>query len=153
MLGSIARQIDLDAAWPFENATFMENVMTTKRPLRTAMFLACMTLAVAWGNAGAADIPVITGEHWTTSSAEVQKAYLIGIANLIQVETAYYAGNPPTDNQNFVPRLAKGLQGQTLDSLREGLNRWYAGNPDRLQRPVIETLWFEMAVPGLQKNK
>jgi len=112
-----------------------------------------MTLAVTWGNAGAADIPVVTGEQWTASSAEVQKAYLIGIANLMQVETAYYAKNPPTDAQNFVPRLAKGLRGQTLDSVREGLNRWYAGNPDQLQRPAIETIWFEMAVPGLQKSK
>lgn len=24
--------------------------------------------------------------------------------------------------------------------MREGLNRWYAGNSDQLQRPVIETL-------------
>ena len=119
--------------------------MTIKRQLRTAMFLSCMTLGVMWGNASAADIPVITGEHWTTSSAEVQKAYLIGIANLVQVETAYYAKKPPTHAQNFVPRLVKGLQGQTLDSVREGLNRWYAANPDQLQRPVIETIWFEMA--------
>ena len=51
------------------------------------------------------------------------------------------------------PRFTKGLRGQTLDSVREGLNRWYAANPDRLQRPIIETIWFEMAVPGLQKNK
>ncbi|MDG4551494.1 MAG: hypothetical protein P9F19_18750 [Candidatus Contendobacter sp.] len=127
--------------------------MTTKRQLRTAMFLACLTLAVTWSNAGAADIPVITGEQWTSSSPEVQKAYLIGIANLMQVETAYYAKNPPTHAQNFVPRLVKGLRGQTLDSVRDGLNRWYAANPDRLQRPVIETIWFEIAVPGLQKNK
>jgi hypothetical protein len=127
--------------------------MTIKRQLRMAMFLSCMTLGVMWGNASAADIPVITGEHWTASSEEVKKAYLIGIANLVQVETAYYAGKPPKDAQNFVPRLVKGLQGQTLDSVREDLNRWYAGNPDQLQRPVIETIWFEMAVPGLQKRK
>ncbi|MDG4561897.1 MAG: hypothetical protein P9E88_11440 [Candidatus Competibacter sp.] len=127
--------------------------MTTKRQLRTAMFLVCLTLTVAWGNAGAADIPVVTGEQWTASSPEVQKAYLIGIANLMQVETAYYAKNPPTDARNFVPRLAKGLRGQTLDSVREGLNRWYAANPGQLQRPIIETIWFEMAVPGLQKSK
>lgn len=127
--------------------------MVIKRQLRTTTFLACMTLAVAWGNVGVAEIPEVTGEQWTASSAEVQKAYLIGIANLIQVETAYYADNPPTDAQSFVPRLAKGLRGQTLDSVREGLNRWYAANPGQLQRPIIETIWFEMAVPGLQKNK
>jgi hypothetical protein len=101
----------------------------------------------------AAEIPMVTGEHWTKSSEEMQKAYLVGIANLTQVENAYFAGNPPTDSQSFVPRLVKGMQGQTLDSVREGLNRWYAANPGKLQRPVIETIWFEMAVPGLQKNK
>jgi hypothetical protein len=101
----------------------------------------------------AAEIPMVTGEHWTRSSEEMQKAYLVGIANLTQVENAYFAGNPPTDSQSFVPRLVKGMQGQTLDSVREGLNRWYAANPGKLQRPVIETIWFEMAVPGLQKNK
>ena len=95
----------------------------------------------------------VTGEQWTRSSEDVQKAYLVGVANLTQVENAYFEGNPPSDKQSFVPRLVKGLQGQTLDSVREGLNRWYAANPGKLQRPVIETIWFEMAVPGLQKNK
>ena len=123
------------------------------KPQSRAAILACLMLAVAWSNASAADIPVVTGEQWTASSPEVQKAYLIGIANLVQVETAYYAKNPPTHAQNFVPRLAKGLRGQTLDSVREDLNRWYAKNPDQLQRPVLETIWFEMAVPGLQKHK
>jgi hypothetical protein len=127
--------------------------MTIKPQSRTAIFLAYLVLALTWSHAGAADIPVITGEHWTTSSEEMKKAYLVGIANLLQIETAYHAENPPTDAQSIVPRLVKGLQGQTLDSVREGLNRWYAGNPDQLQRPVIETVWFEMAVPGLQKHK
>jgi hypothetical protein len=127
--------------------------MTIKPQSRTAIFLAYLVLALTWSHAGAADIPVITGEHWTTSSEEMKKAYLVGIANLLQIETAYHAENPPTDAQSIVPRLVKGLQGQTLDSVREGLNRWYAENPDQLQRPVIETVWFEMATPGLRKHK
>ena len=117
------------------------------------MFLGSMAVALAWGSAGAAEVPVVTGEHWTSSSDVVKKAYLVGIANLVQVEIAYFASNPPSDAQSFVPRLAKGLQGETLDSVREGLDRWYAANPGKLQRPVLETIWFEMAVPGLQKNK
>jgi hypothetical protein len=127
--------------------------MTIKPQSRTAIFLACLVLALTWSHVGAADIPVITGEQWTTSSEEMKKVYLVGIANFLQIETAYQAENPPTDAQSIVPRLVKGLQGQTLDSVREGLNRWYAANPDQLQRPVIETVWFEMAVPGLQKHK
>ena len=50
-----------------------------------------------------------------------------------------------------MPRLAKGLRGQTLDSVREGLDKLYVTNPDKLKRPVIETIWFEMVVPGLKK--
>ena len=84
-------------------------------------------------------------------SVALVKAYLVGIANLVQVETAFYAANPPSDSQNFVPRLARGLKGHTLDSVRQGLDRWYAANPGKLQRPVLETIWFEMAVPGLKK--
>ena len=69
---------------------------------------------------------------------------------MIQIEAAYQATNPPTDAQSVVPRAVKGLKGHTLDTVRDGLDRWYASHPDRMQRPVIETIWFEMVVPGLK---
>ena len=122
-----------------------------KLQLRTAMAVACMTLAMVWGIARADEVPLITGKHWTESSEQLKKAYLVGIANVVQVDVAYQAGNAPADAQSVVPRLARGLKGQTLDTVREGLDRWYAAHPDQLQRPVIETIWFEMVVPGLQK--
>ena len=128
-----------------------ENLVKYSGKLILALTIAIASVAAPL--AQAAEVPLVTGEQWTRSSEDVQKAYLIGVANLTQVENAYFAGNPPSDNQSFLPRLVKGLQGQTLDSVREGLNRWYAANPGKLQRPVIETIWFEMAVPGLQKNK
>lgn len=125
--------------------------MTKRLGLRTAMIAACMTLAVAAGAARAQEIPLVTGEHWTSSTAEAKKAYLVGIANIVHVEIAFQAGNPASDAQSILPRLVKGMRGQSLDSVRAGLDAWYAKNPNRLQRPVIETLWFEMVVPGLQK--
>jgi hypothetical protein len=130
-----------------------ENAMETRMQLRTVMLVACMTLAMAWGNARADEVPLVTGEHWTKSSEQVKKAYLVGIANVLQVETAYGGANPPPDGQSVVPRFVKGLKGQTLDGVREGLDKWYAANPDKTQRPIIETIWFEMVVPGLQKSK
>jgi hypothetical protein len=126
--------------------------MAMKLQWRAAMVVACMTLAMVSGGARADEVPLITGEHWTKSTEQLKKVYLIGIANVIQVDTAYHAASPPSDVQSIVPRVAKGLKGHTLDSVREGLDRWYAANPDRMQRPVIETIWFEMVVPGLQKT-
>jgi len=125
--------------------------MAMKSKLRAASFVTCLMLAAAWGNVQAQEVPLVTGATWTASSEQLKKAYLIGIANTVQVETAFGAANPPSDAQSLVPRLVKGMKGQTLDSVREGLDKWYAANPGKLERPVIETIWFEFVVPGLQK--
>lgn len=129
--------------------------MVMQLNFRAVMVASCATLAIVSGAALAEEIPQITGKQWTESSEQLKKAYLIGIANVVQVDIAYQAqtGNPPLDTQSVVPRLAKGLKGQTLETVRDGLDRWYAANPDRLQRPVIETIWFEMVIPGLKQNK
>jgi len=118
---------------------------------RHAALAAFAGWALMAGSVAAQEVPLVTGEHWTRSTEQVKRVYLIGIANAIQVEVAYEGANPPSDAQSIVPRMAKGLRGQTLDGVREGLDNWYAKNPDRLQRPVIETIWFEMVVPGLRK--
>jgi len=127
--------------------------MLTKVPLRAVMWLVGVALLAACGLARADEVPLVTGEQWTRSTPDLKKAYLLGIANLVQIETAYYAANPPPDSQNFVPRVARGLKGHTLDSARDGLDRWYAAHADELGRPVLETLWFELVVPGLQNSK
>ena len=119
----------------------------------TLALAACVTLVTASGIAHADEVPMITGEQWMQSSEQVKKVYLVGIANAYQVEKAYYGSKPPSDEQSLIPRFGRGLKGHTLDTVREGLNQWYAANPDRVNRPVIETIWFEMVVPGLQQNK
>ena len=124
-----------------------------KTPLRAALLAACATLARAGGVARADEGPLVTGEQWTKSSADVKKVYLIGIANTLQVEAAYQGATPPADAQSTVPRFSKGLKGQTLDSVRQSVDGWYAANPDKLKRPVLETVWFEIVVPATPKSK
>lgn len=121
--------------------------------LRPALFAACTVLAMFAGPVLADEVPIVTGEQWTQSTTQVKKGYLVGMANVMQVEMAFGAGNLPSDAQSFVPRFARGMKDQTLDSVMVTVDGWYAKNPGRLQRPVIEIIWFEMVVPGLQKNK
>jgi len=119
--------------------------------IRWAMVLAIAASATFSGGTRAEEIAQVTGVHWTKSTEEQKKAYLIGIANIAQIEMAYAGASPLSDDQSILPRMARGLKGETLDSVREGLNKWYAANPGRLDRPVIETIWYEMVVPGLKK--
>ncbi len=125
--------------------------MSGKVDWRMVIAAACMALATVSSGARADEVPLVTGKHWTESTEPMKKAYLVGIANVLQVEAAYEGATPPSDAQSTVPRFVKGLKGHTLDSVREALDRWYAANPDKLQRPVIETIWFELVVPGLKK--
>jgi len=96
--------------------------------------------------------PIITGKQWTESDANLKKAYLLGISNLLEVERAYQARRAPPDTQSLVPRFSRGLQTQTLDTVAQSLDGWYAANPSQLDRPVIETLWFEVVVPGMKRK-
>jgi hypothetical protein len=130
----------------------MEYVMAIRPQWRTLLSLGILTLTVASNVARADSIPIVTGEQWTVSSDEAKKAYLVGVANILEIERAY-AGNTSTASNDIAPRFAKGMQGQTLDSVRQSLDNWYAANPTRIQHPVIETLWFEMVVPGLKKTQ
>jgi len=119
--------------------------------IRFVLFFA-LAASAAFSGARAEEIAQVTGVHWAKSTEDQKKAYLIGMANIAQIELAYGGTNPASDDQSILPRMARGLKGQTLDSVREGLNKWYAANPGRLDRPVIETIWYEMVVPGLNKG-
>lgn len=123
-----------------------------KRHMQWIMVVCIAIVGAFAGVARAGEIPQVTGVEWTKASEDQKKSYLIGIANLAEIEMAYQGANPSPDTQSILPRMKRGLQGQTLDSVREGLNRWYAANPGRVDRPVIETIWFEMVVPGLSKS-
>ena len=79
--------------------------MAMKRSLVPAVLAACLVLMMAWGTARADDIPLVTGEHWTRSTEQVKKAYLVGIANVIQLERAYAAANPPAEGAGLDPLL------------------------------------------------
>jgi len=121
--------------------------------LRAMLVAACAVTALAGGAAQAQEIPLVTGEHWTKSTEQSKKAYLVGLTNMLQVEVAYQAGNTLPESQTVVPRFAKGLKGNTLDGAIAKVDAWYAKNPGRMQQPVIETIWYELVVPGLQQNK
>ncbi len=127
--------------------------VSLKSRLRATLVAVCAVAALAGGAAQAQEIPLVTGEHWTKSTEQSKKAYLVGLTNMLQVEIAYQAGNTLPESQTVVPRFAKGLKGNTLDGAIAKVDAWYAKNPGRMQQPVIETIWYELVVPGLQQNK
>lgn len=110
-----------------------------------------IAIAAALPRARAEEIAEVTGVHWVKSTDSEKKAYLIGIANIAHIELAYQGG-ALTDDQRDPSAHGARAQGRTLDSVRLGLDAWYAANPARLDRPVIETIWYEMVVAWARKE-
>ena len=89
-------------------------------PFVSMMFLALST--VAWSAEHTPqDLPLVTGEHWTTAD--------------------------PTQK----PVLLNGLSGVGIPDLVAQLDTYYAGNPEQLKRPVLEVLYIEMALPRMKR--
>jgi len=129
--------------------------MPTSLPLKSAALAAALTLALS--SAASAqnstiaddpDVPIATGAHWVNAQPAAKAGYLLGIANILDIEQALQGDNPPADGASLVPVMMRGLNGMTLRQIGEGLDRWYADHPDQLSRPVIETIWFEIAKPN-----
>ena len=113
-----------------------------------ALSLLLGNAANAQSGADDPDVPVATGEHWIKAERNGKLAYLLGIANTLDIEQALHGDSPPSDDASLVPVMMRGLSGMSLNQIADALDRWYADNPDRVTRPVLETIWFEIAKPN-----
>ena len=96
------------------------------------------------------EIPVVTGVQWTKSSLGERKAFLLGAATIIELDQEVQ-GKTPASNSS-IDTWARGLSHFTFDQMVAGLDKWYAAHPDKLDSPVVEVLWHEMAKPSADKK-
>jgi hypothetical protein len=108
---------------------------------------ACCLLLILSGLARA-ELPIATGEHWTTATEREKKAFLLGFATMAKIEYEIQGTSPPPDDKTFIQLMVKGLSKYNLTSAMEAIDAWYAANPDQLKRPVIEVIWFELTLPN-----
>jgi hypothetical protein len=119
--------------------------MTIGSGFRKFRFAACVTMAMTCGAVGAVEVPLVDGTLWIKSSEDVKKAYLVGLANMVQVEAAYNADNPLVVEGGFSPRVARGMKEQTLGSVLEALTNGTRRIPSacsaRWSRPSGSKWW------------
>ena len=88
-------------------------------------------------------MPVVTGEHWMKSTPQERKAFLVGAATIIELEQEVQGDNPP--KKTTIDVWCKGLSPYTFDQMVTAIDQWYAANPDKISRPVVEVMWYELA--------
>ena len=113
--------------------------------------LLAVLCAPAWGDRqSAADLTIVTGEHWTGAGLAEKRAYLFGVGNLLEIEQAMAGDDYATmRGRSIVPVLLEGLSGTSIADIVAQLDKFYADHPDQTTRPVLEVLYIEMALPRM----
>ena len=96
------------------------------------------------------EVPVVTGENWTQSTPRERKAFLIGAATIIELEQEVQGATPPP--KTTIDVWCKGLSAYNFDEMAAAIDQWYAAHPDKLARPVVEVMWYELAKPKAGKS-
>lgn len=117
-------------------------------------FLLAVLSTAAWTaqhEQPAADLTIVTGEHWVAATVKEKRAFLFGIGNMLEIEQAM-AGDDyeAMRGRSIVPVLLEGLSGTSIADIVVQLDKFYADHPDQIKRAVIGVLYLELALPNLK---
>lgn len=144
------------------------------KKLLWAFFLMCIfSMNAQFADAkGTNPVDQLTGKVWMESDREIKKAVLFGVDAAVAIEHAIAKKIVATDaemtaekvkmEQNiekaeaidylspFEQGWAMAFKDMSRDAIVETVDTWYTDNPDQIDRPVFNVIWFEIIEP---KNK
>lgn len=98
------------------------------------------------------DMPTVTLQHWRDSSQEARYSFLIGFVSAIELERQWQGTRPVALEQSLNNTWSKGFDNISLKNIYENVNAYVAANPDKLQLPLVEYLWFAYAQPKVSER-
>lgn len=112
--------------------------------MRFAAIGAALLISALATPAQAADVPIVTGEHWTKASEAEKKAFLVGAANVISIEYELRRDDR-RQRPGMIAALVTNLQPMTLSDISQAVDAYYMANPGQSSRSVIEVIVTDIA--------
>jgi hypothetical protein len=105
----------------------------------------------------AIEAQLLTGNTWQTLSRDNKIAYIWGIANLVELERTNLESQQPQppadDRKSFIPYLAHGLSGMTIEAIIERVDAYYLAHPDQRGQPVLDAIFQAIVMPRLKEAR
>jgi hypothetical protein len=108
------------------------------RHAAAALYVAIGLAAAA--PAVAADIPVITGQHWQAASEQERLAFLAGMATVIGLEYQMMGNDRARYPSSVIDDFAEELGTMTLKQIAAAVDAYYAVPGADLDLSVVEVL-------------
>lgn len=104
-----------------------------------------------------------TGALWQKSADNEKKAFLFGIDTAIAIEyfiskesvtrAAKKGKKPVYTLSNFERAWMKAFKNVSRTELAQMVDAWYKQNPDQLDKPVLNVIWYQIIQPRLKAGE
>lgn len=94
--------------------------------------------------------PDIDGKVWTHSSDSDKRAFLLGVSNAVVLE--YHLRTKRSEEPSrFVQGWVSAFKDSKWSEMVSKVDAYYANNPTKLRRNVLDVVWHEMIAPNWKK--
>lgn len=94
--------------------------------------------------------PDIDGKVWMHSSDSDKRAFLLGVSNAVVLE--YHLRTKRSEEPSrFVQGWVSAFKDSRWSEMVKRIDAYYASNPTKLRRNVLDVVWHEMIAPNGKK--
>ena len=102
------------------------------------------------------EMPVLRGDMWIKMSSDEKASFIWGVGHVVTTEKVLMINDPEIKREKgFVARAIEASNNKQM-KMREvidAIDVYYEKNPDKLETPVFQVMWYETIVPRLTVNK
>jgi hypothetical protein len=109
---------------------------------RAFVALLLMVQGVLFASWAAADTRQVDGNLWLRSSEQERRAYLVGVANVMEVHEALELRRGETTEDAPMIRMLRAMDASSIEGVMENIDAWYESRPDQLGTPVLGVMWL-----------
>lgn len=110
--------------------------------LRPSLLALCLFLQALVAYPASAEIRQVDGDLWLNSSAAERQAYLIGVANIVQVHQALQRRHGKSTEDAPINRILKAMDANSVKTVADNITAWYENNRDKRGTPVLGLIWL-----------
>ncbi len=96
------------------------------------------------------EFPIVTLRHWQDSTPNERYAFLIGFVTMLELEKEWQV----REGEGVLPfelslagAWAEGFAARPLTEIYNSINGYIISNPEDLDKPTAEVMWFEFVQP------
>ncbi|MBL8658788.1 MAG: hypothetical protein JNM75_03415 [Rhodospirillales bacterium] len=108
---------------------------------RTTIMVLCLLFQGLLALPASAEIRQVDGNLWLNSSVNERQAYLIGVANIVQVHQALKRKRGEAVDDAPINRILAAMDANSIQSVEKKITSWYETHHDKRGTPVLGLIW------------